>query len=223
MSVNHSRLTIFGILCRYPGVKWTSVEGTVDLETGRRCHRTTKADAANGSALGRVGQRREVSRGSQKSVSRCWSCSPRQGTRSARLSRGTPFSRVVLSLSLSLSVSPFSPEVTTSTPASERKRGRYREENDVLQNVVTPKRRSEGNDAAAVAAAARTDVVHAPVPSVPSVPLSFTTRHDHGDAVRTGGEALAATFPDHHSRNNNNHRDTRVRGTWRRGSVKERG
>lgn len=145
MSFNHSRLTIFGILCGYPGVKWISVEGTVDLETGRRCHQTTKADAVNGSALGRVGQRWEVSRGSQKSVSRCWSCSPRRGTRSARLSRNTPFSRVVvLSLSLSLSVSPFSPEVTTSTPASERKRGRYREENDVLQNVVTPKRRSEG-------------------------------------------------------------------------------
>lgn len=50
-------------------------------------------------------------------------------------------------------------------------------------------------DDAAAAAAARTDVVHASVPSVPSVPLSFTTRHDHGDAVRTGGRRWRRPSP----------------------------
>lgn len=125
-------------------------------------------------------------------------------------------SPLTLSLSASLSFSPFSPEVTTSTLASERKRGRYREENDVLQNVVTPERRSEGRCCSGGCEDRR------------SRPRSFRPVRSpfFHDATRPrgrrwhGGEALAATFPDHHSRNNNNHRDTRVIGTWRRGSCR---
>lgn len=58
----------------------------------------------------------------------CWSCTSRRGTRSAHLS-------------LSLSLSPFSPEVTTSLcqQTRERERERYLDKEDGR----TPKRRSE--------------------------------------------------------------------------------
>jgi len=57
-------------------------------------------------------------------------------------------------------------------------------------------------------------------PFLPPRPFPFLSRRDTttGTPFARGGEALAATFPDHHSRNNNNHRGTRVIGTWRRGS-----
>lgn len=56
--------------------------------------------------------------------------------------------------------------------------------------------------------------------SFPSVPLSFTTRHDHGDAVRTGrGRRVGGDLPRTPLAENNNNRrgDTRVVrnvGTW---------
>jgi len=64
----------------------------------------------------------------------------------------------------------------------------------------------------------RASVVHAPVPS--SVPFPFLSRvRDTRGRRSHGGKASAATFSDHHSRSNNDHRGTRVIGTWRRGSV----
>lgn len=136
----------------------------------------------------------------------------------------TPFSRLALSLSffLRLSFSPFSPEVTTSTPASGRKRGRYREENDVLRNAAAPKlRRGEGPMLRRRRRRGQTSFTPPSLPSRP-VPLSFTTRHDHGDAVRTRGRRWRRPSPGYHSRSNNNHRGTRVIGTRRRGPVVRR-
>lgn len=158
-----------------------------------------------------------MSRGSQKSVSCRWSCFDRE----LRNAVSTPFSRYSalasspLTLSFSLSFSSFSPEVTTSTLASERNRGRCPEEDDVLRNVVTPKRRSEGRCCSGGGGGGGEDRRR-------SRPRSFVrpvrSPFFH-DATRPrgrrshGGEASAATFPDHHSRNNNDHRGTRVIGT----------